>query len=100
MKRLTSLALYAFILLVLVSPSPAAEKKVRLLIPDLCASNMFLIESIFRDTDGVSEVELDVNNVTAFVSFDDEKTGVEDFKKALNKYTYSISRAEFIQGEP
>lgn len=100
MKTGASLALSPLLFLVLVSPGLASERKVRLVIPDLCASNMFLIESIFKEIDGVSDVTLDVDNTAALVTFDDEKTGMEDFRKALKSRTYSISREEFIRGTP
>jgi copper chaperone CopZ len=86
--------------LLMAGPSMAAERIVVLIVPDMeCGSKEIQAEMALTGLNGVSAVEIDADEKTATVTFDDEAVGVEDMKQALEEFDMSASKASSPEEE-
>ena len=73
----------------------AAERVVQLTVPGSAwPGTAARVRSILQSVDGVLGVETDYKAHTATVTFNDEKTNIEEMKKALERGNFSV------EGEP
>lgn len=71
-----------------------SDKKVTLPIQGMhCASCALKIENKLRKVEGVSKVVVNYATEKATVSYDETKTGLEDFKKAVDSAGYKVIEA-------
>ena len=77
----------------------AADRVVVLTVPGCVWSHTAnRVRSILKSIDGVMNVKTDIIAHSATVSFNDEKTGVEEMKKALRKGNFPVKgEPEFLE---
>lgn len=84
--------LKALFVLFLAGPALAAERTVNLSVPGMtCPSCPFVVQAAIGEVDGVISVDTDLDRLTATVTFDDDKTTLEDIQFASANAGYEAT---------
>lgn len=88
MKRLTRSVL-AVAALAFGGPALAAEQIVTLSVPGMsCVSCPAIVKGSLQEVEGVTKIEVSLEQKTAVVTFDDAKTSIEDLINATTNAGY------------
>ena len=80
------------IVLLLAGPAWAAERTVNLSVPGMtCPSCPFVVQAAIGQVDGVISVETDLDQLTATVTFDDDRTTLQDIQFASANAGYEAT---------
>ena len=91
MNRLFTLIALAAIL---VAPASAASKTVTLSVPGMtCAACPITVKKALNKVEGVSRIEVSLENREAVVTFDDQKANVQALIDAVTKAGYPTKLA-------
>ena len=79
------------------APLVPAIKSVRLMVPEAdCISTGAAVDTLLRDVQGVTEVDVDIDTAAATVTYDANRTGVEQMKEALDAEMFEVSGVEAL----
>lgn len=75
-----------------------AIKTVRLTVPGAdCASAGAEADTLLREIEGVTEVDIDIENTTADISYDPSKTSLESIREIMKAGDYPVTGVEDLK---
>ena len=77
---------------IVTTPAWAASQTVTLMVPDMnCSACPFTVKKVLAKVDGVSKVNVTLENREAVVTFDDAKTSIKKLTEATESAGYPSS---------
>lgn len=96
---------FVFITVVLLTSAAttawAAEKTVRLDMPDItCARTAVDAQSFLNSIEGILSAEVDMSDYFATVTFDDERISIDDITEALKREGLPVKNVTSLPEQP
>ncbi len=91
-RKLFALMLALALLVSFAGTALADEKVVKLIMPELCASNFTQATAVFDGFGTVASYEVDVESTSAVLTFTDGGADLEGIKKALKKIAIPVTQ--------
>ena len=96
-RKLFVLVLAVALLVSFAGGAYADESVVKLIIPELCASNLSEATAVFDGFASVASYEVDIENTYAVLTFSDGCEDLEGIKEALRKIAMPVKSTEDIK---
>ena len=96
-RKLIVLVLAVALLVSIVGTAFADELVVKLVIPELCASNFTQATAVFDEFKGVASYEVDVENTSAVLTMSEGGADLEGIMEALKNLAMPVQSTEEIK---
>lgn len=97
-RMIAAIAAGALLLAFTAVGALAGEQKARLKVSGMhCAKDEFVVGGILDTIEGVMGYEIDLNDETAVVTFDDSITSIEEMKATIDEDVYTVEEAVLLE---